>query len=430
MADVTYSVLQSTSVNEIWRQIQGKLFDAISYSAEEFSWMEEMKDARLEPSTRSVIYPLNMYLTGGVASIAEGASEAVPSTAPAEEASCSLVQLNKRFTVSILVQLIDQFAGANATQVESQFKYSARHMLLAMSNRMADLWYGHSDGVIAQTNSNLNATTNLITLTNGYGETWITDPSFIARKIQAGTSAELGADRVAFYDSGTRVANAVGFVVAKTESTGVIKVQFDSSAPGISTDGLSIVFANSVDNTADDYNRGFTGLLDGLITASVNGLSNATVPQWSVAYSDTSGGTFNGQRIQRGVDAISDFGPMPADSILISKGVYRNVMGQYATQLRFTDVLALPVDGDVKRKGTPFKKTKRVPPGMAVAYASGCWQRFFGQPELEGQTRGLSYGDLKKMENKSGLLASANYVGNLPWRARKGFSYWTGLTES
>lgn len=430
MADVSYTVLASTSVSEIWKQVQGKLYDAINYSSEEFSWMTDMTDAKLDPSTRSVLFPLNFYLTGGVASIAEGGKEAVPSTAPAEEGSLSPVQLNKRFTISQLVQIIDQYAGASATQVESQLKYSSRHMLLAMANRMADMWYGHSDAVVATTNSNLSDTTNLITLINGYGESWITEPSFLGRKFQSGTSAELGADRVRFYNGTTQVSNAVGFVVAKTDSTGVIKVQFDGSAPGISTDGLSIVFANSVDNTVDDFNRGFVGLLDGLITTSVHGLSNTTVPAWAPAYSDTSGGTFNAQRLQRGMDATNNFGPNGADRLLIAQGVHRNVMGQYATQLRFTDTLALPVDGDVKRKGLRIDKTKRVPPGFAALWSPKSYQRFFGKPDLDSQTKGLSYGDLKKMENSSGLLASSNYVGNLAFRSRRDLAYWTALTES
>lgn len=428
MSDISYAVTTSSSVDEIWRKIAGKLYDGINFTAEEASWMEEATDARLAPSTREVLVPVNLTLGGGVASIAEGAKEAIPGTPAANEISLALCQFNKRFTISELVRIIDEAGGgANATQIESQFKFSARHALVAMTNTLADYWYGKSTAVLALTNTNLNATSQVITLTAGYGETWITDPAYLARKFQASPTAGIG-DRVAFYDGGTRIANAVGTVYARSTSGGTITVVFDGSAPGLSTDSLAIVKANSVDNTTDDYNRGLVGLLDALLSTSVHGLTTST-ENWNVAYSDTTGSRMNGMRLRHGLDEIENLGPGKADRVLLSQGVRRDLIAQYQSQVRFSDSSAMPIDGDLKDKGVKYLSTKRTPPGFACAWDSSGFQRFFGKPALEGQLNGLSYSDLKKMEDKSGYLASANYVGNLVVKARRGFAYWTGLTE-
>jgi len=427
MAAVSYNVTTSTSVDEIWRKIQGKLYDGINYTVEEFGWMTEAKDARLAPSTREVLVPVNLTLGGGVASIAEGADEGVPGTPAANEISLALIQFNKRFTISELVRIIDQYAGADATQIESQLKFSARHMLHSMAAGIGDYWWGKSTAVLALTDTDLTSGTVTVTLKAGYGESWITDPAFMARKFAAG-DAGVG-DRVAFLVGGTLQTNCVGRVSARSTSGGTITVIFDV-APNITTNDLQIVKANSIENTANDYNRGLVGMLDVLLSSSVHGLSDSTNANWSVAYSDTTGGRLNAPRIQNMRDEIANYGPGEADMLVVADGVKRDLMAQYGTQLRFTTDLNLPVDGNVKVKGLDIKNTRRVPPGLAVMWRGQDYQRFFGQPSVDAQAKGMSWGELKKMENKSGYLSSANFVGNNVCKARKSFAYAYGLTQS
>lgn len=432
MANVAYNTTTSANLSTIWRKLQGKLFDGIQFMAPEQQWMEDAKDASVAPSTREVLVPVNLDIGGGVASISEGGYEAIPGTPAAQQISLALIQLNKRFSISTLVRIIDEYAGADATQIEPQLKYAARHMLYSLVNDMADRWWGHSTAVLATTDTDLaaSATGVTATLAAGYGETWITDPAFLARKFQAGATDGVG-DRVAFLNGSTRVAGAVGRVDSRSTTAGTIIVFFDSTVTvGLSTNGLNIVKANAVANTDDDYNKGLVGMLEVLTSTSVNGLSSSTDANWDVAYSDTTGGTFNAMRLKHGTDEITNYGPMESDRLAMADGVYRNITGQYSSQLRFTDAYALPIDGDVKAKGREILRSKRIPPGMAITWASDCYQRFFGKPSLDSQTKGLSYGELKKMEDKAGYLASANYVGNLVCKGRKGFAYWRGLTET
>lgn len=432
MANIAYNTTTSSNLATIWRKLQGPLADGIQFLAPELSWMQDAKDAKVAPSTREVLIPINLSLGGGVASISEGAYEGIPGTPAANEISLSLIQLNKRFSISTLVQIIDEYAGADATQIEPQLKYAARHVFYSMANDIADRWWGFSTAVLATTDTDIpiNATGVTATLATGYGVSWITDPAFMARKFQAGSSDGVG-DRVAFLNGSTRVVGAVGRVDARSTTNGTITVFFDASATvGISTNGLNIVKANSVDNTADDYNKGMVGMLDVLTSTSVNGLSSSTNANWSVAYSDSTGGTFNGTRLKHMTDEITNYGPIEADRIAFADGVYRNVMGQYATQLRFTDAFTMPIDGDVKAKGREILRTKRVPPGLVVTWASPSYQRFFGKPTIEGQTKGVSYGELKKMEDKAGYLGSTNLVVQNVCKARKSFAYSYGLTES
>jgi hypothetical protein len=67
---------------------------------------------------------------------------------------------------------------------------------------------------------------------------------------------------------------------------------------------------------------------------------------------------------------------------------------------------------------------------LAVMWRGQDFQRFFGQPSVDAQSKGMSWGELKKMENKSGYLSSANFVGNNVCKARKSFAYAHSLTQS
>lgn len=425
----TYSITGSSDVAEIWRKIQGRLADAINYLAKPFDWMTEAKDAMLAPSTREVTRPVNLALRGGVAQIPEGGYEAYPGTPTATDLTFALVQYNARFTISELVKIIDQNAGANATQIESQLKFSGRHMLNAMIAALSDDWFGKSTGVLAQTNTNIaTATEETLTLTAGYAESWITDPAYLARKFQAGSAAGVG-DRIALLNGSTLITNATGLVVARSTTNGSIRVQFDG-AVGTSTDGLNIVRANSLDNTVNGYNRGLVGLTDVLTSISVHGVSSSSQADWAAALADTNGGRFNGARYMKGVNEIENLSPYSPTRLLMADGVYRDVFAQYSSQLRFSDAFAMPIDGAIKAKGIQILRDRRCPPKFVALWADQAYQRFFGKPELAGQIRGMSYGDLKKLENQSGSVASANYVGNLTTNSRRAFAYWTGLDES
>lgn len=424
MALETKSVKAYTS--KLWRKVQGAMVDGIGFEVEEMGWLGDLKPSKLDASLREVSAPLNINRAGGIASIGEGEYEAIPSSPESEEITASLVHFNGRVTISKLIKFIDQYGGD--TQLKKDLKFRAMHKLTALKERIATAFYAPSSAILAITNSDIPATaTGVFRLTNGFNQDWITDGAYISRLFNAASSKALGADKVALLQAADQVVEAIGFISAK-DTDPDITVTFDATPSAYTTDGIQVVFANQMDNTKNDYNRGFVGLIDVLTATSVNGFSSSTNAAWSPAVADTSGGRFSGARLRVIQDAIEDEGGK-ADRVLLDKAVYRDLILQYSSPLRVSDPYALPIDGDVKARGIQWQKSKRVPPGLAVAYDSSCWKKFFWKPEF-GDFEDLGWGDLKEMEDISGFLGTIDFVGNLICTKRKGFGYARGLTRA
>ena len=421
MAVDTPSVKTYTS--NIWRKVQGKAVEGIGYQVEEIGWLKEMKKAKLDPSLREVSRPLNINRAGGVASIGEGEYEALPGSPNAEEITASLVHFNKRVNISKLVKFVDQ--GGGDTQLVNDLKFRAKHASIAMSERIALASYAPSSAILATTDTDLAGATTELTLTNGLNQSWITDAAYLVRPFVVGTTA---GDKVSALVSGTKQTNARGRVTAKNATTGTITVTWDGTAPSVSTNGLQIVFANSMDDTKHDYNKGFNGWIDLLTASSLHGLATSSVADWAVAAADTSGGRFSGARLRVMQDAIEDEGGK-ADRVMLDKAVYRDLILQYQSPLRVSDPYALPIDGDVKARGITWQKSKRVPPGLAVPYDSSSVERFFWKPE-DGDGADMNWGELKEMEDVSAFIGTIDFVGNILCNKRKGLAYARGLTRA
>ena len=416
-----------TYTSKLWRKVQGAMVDAIGYEVEEMGWLGDVSKAKLDASLREVSRPLNIYRAGGIASIGEGEYEAEPSSPDAEEITASLVHFNGRVTLSKLIRYIDQYGGD--TQLKRDIKFRAMHKMTAMKERIAMAFYAPSSAIIATTDSDIaNAATSTLTLTNGFNQTWITDAAYIARWFNAASTVQKGADKVSLLQASDQTVEATGFVSAKSSVTPSITVTMDATPSAYTTNGIQVVFANSMDNTKHDYNKGFVGLLDALTATSVNGFSSATAADWSVAASDTSGGRDSGARIRVQQDAIEDDNGK-ADRILLDKAVYRDLILQHSSPLRVSDPYALPIDGDVKARGIQWQKSKRVPPGLRVVYDSSVVEKFFWKPDM-GDFEDMGWGDLKEMEDVSGFLGTIDFIGNLIWNKRKGLAYARGLNRA
>lgn len=425
MAIETKSVKAYTS--KLWKKVQGTAVDGIGYAVEEMGWLGDLKPSKFDASLREVSRPLNVYRAGGVASIAEGAYEAIPGSPDLEEITASLVHFNKRITISKLIKYVDKMGGD--TQLKRDIKFRAMHAVTAMKERIALGFYAGSGAIIATTDTDITAAaSDTLTLAAGLNQSWITDAAYLTRWFVAGATAGV-ADKVALMDaSSDTTVRAVGRVSAKSTTNGTITVTYDTTPSGHSTNGIRVVFSNSMDNTAIELNRGFVGLVDVLTATSVHGLSSSSVTDWAVANADTTGGRFSGARLRVGQDLIEDDGGK-ADRVLLDKAVYRDLILQYQSPLRVSDPYALPIDGDVKARGVQWQKSKRVPPGLAVAYDASAWEKFFWKPEL-GDSEDMGWGDLKEMEDLSGFLGTIDFIGNLVCNKRKAFAYWRGLTRA
>lgn len=424
----TKSATTQSTASKIWRKAQGKAVDAINFEVEELRLIGQMKNAKLAPSLREVSRPAFVKKGGGVASISEAAAKARPGSPPPQEVTYSLVHLMKQFAIADLVLMIAKMGGNDAMLV-NQFKYQLRMASSSMAEGVGDYLYAPSSGILALTDTNLSGSTTELTLYDGFNQTWIDDPAYLAKRFVAGATTD-DPDYVAILNAGTLVTDAVGHVASRNTSTGTITVDWIGSAPSESTNGLQIVKANSLESTANDYNKAFVGILEALTATSVGGLSGSDHEGWSIAFSDTTGGRLDGTRLEKGLDAIEDDGGVKADLVIWSKGVKRDVKAQYKSAVEFNDAYAIPIDGNVKMKGTKFFASRRVPPGFCVPFAKDGIERFFWKPDLSDGDGSMAESDLLESEDIAASIGRIDLVGNLVTNQRNVFSYFTGLTES
>jgi hypothetical protein len=137
--------------NKIWRKVQGDIGDGIQFDCEEWELQDELKDAKYDWSLREVTAPVDINEDGGVASIDEGAYEAVASSPNAEEISVAPIFLNKRFECSRFQMYIDEHGGD--TQIRKVLKHNSLHAVRAIARQYSDYFWGPSTATLALTDT-------------------------------------------------------------------------------------------------------------------------------------------------------------------------------------------------------------------------------------------------------------------------------------
>lgn len=423
MAQATYDPTTSeTDMNKIWRKVQGDLMTGFNFMAEEYEWLDSLKQFKIDWSAREIIVPVDLNEGAGVASIPEGGWEAVPSSPSVEEITLSWILLNKRFTATLTAQYIDQ--KNQEAMVRRQIVYQGKKAVEAIGQTFADYFYGFSTGVLAKLNGDPGtaASSHTLTLHDGYGVADIDDTSFIVDKFKVG-------DRVALIRSGSLVSNAIGTITARDKSAGTIDVDWIGSVDPAGGD--EVVKANSQENESldgTDYNRGLSGLLEITTSSSVHSLSSSTNEHWDVALNDSTAARFDTVYLLQAQDEIEDHGGGSITDLLMARGVYRDVLDNQLGSLRFDDPFNLQLDGEVKSKGVKIRRTKRIPGGYVFAFDRKSFRRM---TLLRKPTPGSApqWRDGEKIPDRSGKVFSIDFPVATVCTNRGNFAVFSGKTE-
>lgn len=409
----TNTVLSASTVNVLWRKVQGDVATGLQFDCEEWNMVDDFVPPEGTPwSAREVTIPIDIIEGAGIASIPEFGTEARESSPNMREITITLVQFNGRFNASMLAMYGDTAEG----QIERQLKYQGAKKIQDMARHFSDYFYGTSNAFLAQVNAASTATTGTYTLIAGYGVAGITNAAFIADKLRVG-------DHIALVRSSTLVANAIGRVGSITKSTGVIVVTWNGSV--VAASGDSVVKANSKENTTlagTDFTRGLVGLIDITTTASVHSLSSSTDDNWDVAYSDTASGRFSGTKVIRAEDEIGNEGGGKVTHIVLDQGVRRDWINLERAAVRFNDPLALETDGNIKSKGRKIMATRRVPPGYVFPFDKSALSKWTLLPKPDGK---FSWGDGKEYIDDNGMVFRIDMPVALICKNRKKFTYFT-----
>ena len=299
-----------------------------------------------------------------------------------------------------------------------------------LAAQFSDYFYGYSTAVLAITDTDVSGTTATLTIKNGYGSSTITDKTYISRLFRVGEYVAL----VAAGSDALIDANAIGKITAITAATPSIAVTFIGSVSSYTTDGIRIVKANAggtanLDQTitGTDLNRGVVGLLDMSLSTTIQNISSSSVPDWTPAYTDTTGGRLSGLRIHRGRDEIANYGGAKTGlKMILDQGVYRDMIGLQQAALRFNDPFALELDADIKAKGLEFFKSRRTPPGYAWLMAK---ESFYRMNLLPKPTQGsIQWKDGQKLVDQNGLIFSIDWPVQMVTTNRRNIAVWSGLS--
>lgn len=419
MATATYSVLTNSSVNKIYRKVQGDLQTAFQFECEEWDMVDELSEFDIDWSAREITVPLDINEGAGVATLPEGGYEARPYSVNAEEITLSWQHFNKRFTISKMARWVDE--KSRDAQIERQIMFQGRQAIRDLQRHYSDYSYGFSTGYLARCSATQGAaSSHTITLIDAYGVAGIDGAAYLGGLFKDG-------DWVALVQSGALVSNAIGEVTAVSTSTPSITVTWNGSVSVTAND--YIVKANSLENTTitgTDYNRGLVGWLDATSSASVHSLSSSSVPNWDIAYSDTASGQFNGVKLHRAKQEIANEGGGKLNLLVIDQAVYRDMIKQERAALRFDDAFGMEIDGDVKSKGVKFFQSRRVPAG----YVFGADKKSVRKMTLLGKPGAPGWDDAYKLENQSGFVFNIDWPVAQVWLNRKNLVYFSNQTQS
>lgn len=407
-----------TTLNKVWRKVQGPLLQGFQTKCEEWALLKSLKNFEIDVSAREITSPVDINNAYGAALINEGDYEANPVTPNVDEVTLTWSNYNQRWTTTLTTKYLDARGGLQA-QVVRQFKYQAMKAIESLSNTVGRDFYGYSTGYYATTTTIATQASGTYTLATAYNDSTLTNAAFIASFFQVG-------DRVALVRTGALVANAIGVITAKTPATPSIAVTWNGSVTSASGD--QVVLANSIGNTVlgdTHYNKALTGLLDGSISASVHSLTNAN---WVAGYSDTAGGRWSGVKLRKALQGIQNKGGGTGDTVVWSQGVSNDVFAAQAGALRFSDPMAMELNGNATAKGIKFFSSRKTPNGYTwVMDATNSVKKFTLLDFPDTGSVGWEDGD--KVQDKNAYAFSIDFPMALVWTNRGNIAYFSGLTE-
>lgn len=420
VADTTITTA-GTTLNKLWRKVQGNMLTGFKAKTEEYSWVKDgTKRFEVDVSAREITSPIDIVRQGGASFYAEDGYEARPGTNAPQEVTLTWSNLTQSFSITQVAKALDM--RSRNVQIQRQLKYQAIKAMEAVSRRIGQSFYGYSTGVVCKTSTDATQSSGTYTLIDAYGESTLDGAAYLARFFAVG-------DWIALIRSAALVANAIGQITAISESAGTIDVTWNGSVNSDPND--SIVFANSRENTTiagTDYNLWPTGLLDVLKSTSQHTLSGSTYPNWAASTADTSGGRMTSVRLRKMRQAAYNKSGANPDMLIWSQGVENDVFDGMQAGRRFNESI-IDLDGAVKTKETQ-RTSERVLPGYAIMGNTNHFRTFTLQDAFPDEDPGApSYADGDKLENKKAYQFSVDISYAFVCTNRAAFGYANALTE-
>ena len=397
---------------------------AVEWTTPEFTWYDELPELDIVISGNAMYMPVDVQQGFGAAAIADGGREALPVSPVIQYATLNLTAWNAR--VSITRQSKFGASQNQAAMVTNEAKYKFRKRLEAIAHKGSLNFYGFTVGQVAQASAAVSGSTSgtLLTLTNVFGDTGLTNTSYINQLINVGDQIAMLSDGTS---SGTLLAGGVGLVTGKTAGN-VFSVSF--SAALTITSSAAVTFANNAAYgdtfTAaahTDQNNWQPGMKDMTESTTSYGLSGTTNPGWSASVLSSTAGRFVPTKLINIRQTMAHFGK-PLKKLIIAEGVQRDMADQVNASVRFDGIAAAQFDGSSKTKEEQVT-SRYVPNGHVFGLADGVLMR-----KVLGDSPTAGEGEWDKLENYARYVNGEDYMCVVGCASRKGLAEYRGQTES
>lgn len=422
----TVTYVKISDLQKAYKRSTTKLYRTYTKRVPEYGWVDDVPDEDIVPSGRENLIPLDVARGYGAHQMDDAGYEGRTETPALVEGSFVFNHTNARFSISLRAQAFDKAARGNF--IIRQIKYQSIKCIEGVMRKYAYMFYGFSTGVLAQCNgSQAPGTSHTITLKNGYGLTAIsggnvTSAAYVANMFTVG-------EGVALVSGGVLVTSAIGVVTAVSLTTPSITVTWGGSVTV--TDGNNIVYANGVTGgtiSETDYNKWNIGLLDSLITDSIEGQASSTQPTWASPLYDTNGGSMGFVKVKRMRQALENNGDTTLRRIIYSNGVENDFQANERQAILWTDSGKMNIDANVSAKGVTFDTSRFTPP----TYAFGVGADFMGKKiitEKPDEEETIDFGQLYKAEDRSALKGGVDMISANIIRSRSRLVAYGTLNE-
>ena len=424
MATATYSPTRSDEdITELWRKVQKGVVVAAQFGVEEWNWLGNLESFDVDWSAREITMELDINDGVGAATIHEGGKEARPSSPTAVTATVTWILINKRFTISLTAKYISQ--RTPRAMLESQLRWQSKKAVQTIRRKTGDMFYGFSTGKVCEVGAD--ASGAQIDVKDLYGITGLGangENRAVTDLFRGG--AEGFGDYIAIVDPAGPTLRGIERIASVDGDT---QITLANAVSGQATSD-DIYFANNLENTTLDSgtekDMNLIGLLDGITSTSVHGVSSSTNPKWAASTNDSSGGRFTGIKLRKGKQGITNLGGGTMTDVIWANGVENDVVAQLQAGLRFADAFALEMDGMAKSKGISFMTSRRVPDGHAWGFdKKNSVRKMVLLPEPGTQ----AFADGDKLQDDSGLVFSLDYPCQMTYTNRGNMAMWSGLQE-
>lgn len=398
----TVTYVKISDLQKGYKRSTTKMYRTYTKRVPEYSWADDYPDEDIVPSGRNNLVPLDTRRGYGAHQMDDAGYESRTETPALTEGEFVFNHTNARFSISLRAQAFDKAARGN--YIIRQIKYQSLKCIEAVMRKYAYMYYGFSTGVLCQCNGTQGgATSHTITLKNGLGLSQINNAAWLANIFTAG-------EGVALIRSAALVANAIGQVTAVSLTAGTITVTWGGSVS--ITDGDQIVFANGVTGgtiSETDYNKWNVGMLDSLITDSVQGLATSAEPTWASPLYDVNGGSLGFVKIKKMKQALENNGETTLRRIVYSNGVENDFQARERGAVIWGDSGRMNVDANVTAKGVDFVTSRFTPPTFAFGQGAD-WMGKKIVTEKPDENETIEFGSLYKAEDRSALKGGVDMI--------------------